>query len=49
MQDEIDPFDFVLAEALGKSLAWVGELSNLEVVKWKAFYVYRAAMRKEAE
>jgi len=44
----LDSFDFILAESLGMSLHEVGELSNLEVVKWRAFYVYRNAMQELA-
>lgn len=35
--------DFVLGEALGKSLEEVRALSNAEVVEWHAFFAYRRA------
>lgn len=45
MEGELDPFPFILAEALHMT---VGELlarmSNAEYVQWGAFYVYRKAM-----
>jgi hypothetical protein len=46
MEGDLDTFDFILAEALGKSLAEIGDLSNDEVVRWQAFYTYRTAMRE---
>lgn len=46
MEGELDPFDFMLAEALGLTLAQVGEMSNNEYLRWRAFYVYREAMRE---
>ena len=46
MLEERDPFDYVLAEALGKSLYEVRQLSNYEHVEWRAFYEYRNAMRE---
>lgn len=36
--------DFVLAEALGKSIAEVRALDNAEVVEWHAFFAYRRAV-----
>lgn len=48
MEDEVDAFDFVLAEALGMSLEDEGRLSNAEVNRWRAFYEYRAAMAEHA-
>ena len=44
MEGELDTFDFLLAEHLHKSLAEIGALSNDEVVRWQAFFTYRAAM-----
>ena len=35
--------DFVLGEALGKSLAEIRALSSAEVVEWFAFFAYRKA------
>jgi hypothetical protein len=46
MEGEIDVFDFILAEKLGMTLAQVGEMSNNEYLRWKAFYVYRRAMQE---
>lgn len=36
----------MLGEALGKSLAEIGELSALEVAQWRAFYKVRAVMQE---
>jgi hypothetical protein len=44
MEEEMDPFDFVLAERLHLTLAQVGAMSNNEYLRWRAFYVYRDAM-----
>lgn len=44
MLGEVDSFDFVLAEALGKTLGEVRSLPNREYVEWRAFYRYRNAM-----
>lgn len=47
MLDELDPFDFALAEALGMTVEYMQEhISNQEYLKWRAFYVYRDEMRK---
>ena len=48
MEGEMDTFDFVLAETLGMTLAQVGEMSNNEYLRWKAWYVYRAAQQELA-
>ena len=44
MEGELDPFDFVLAEKLGMTLAQIEAMSNHEYLRWRAFYTYRAAM-----
>ena len=36
-------FDFVLAERLHLTLEQVGAMSNNEYIRWRAWYVYRAA------
>jgi hypothetical protein len=36
----------MLAEHLHKSLAEIGELPNDEIVRWQAFFVWRAAMKE---
>lgn len=41
----MDPFDFVLAEALGKTLAEVGAMPNREYLAWRAFYKWRRAQQ----
>lgn len=48
MEGDLDVFDFQLAENLHMSLEQVGNLSNREHIAWRAFYVYRAAMRDMA-
>ncbi len=40
----MDVFDFMLAERLHITLAQVGQMSNHEYLRWRAFYTYRAAM-----
>lgn len=44
MEGDLDVFPFQLAERLGMTLAQIGQMSNNEFLRWKAFYVYRAAM-----
>lgn len=46
MLGEVDTIDFLLAEALGKSLSEVRAMPNAEVVEWRAFYRYRTEMEK---
>lgn len=46
MEGTLDPFDYVLAEALGERITTVRSWPNAEIVEWKAFYVYRHAMRE---
>lgn len=49
MTEELDPFDWMLAEALGMTVERMqSEMSNLEWHSWRAFYVYREAQRKLA-
>ncbi len=40
----LDVTDFVLGEALHKSLGEIGALPSAEVVEWLAFFAYRRAM-----
>ena len=44
MEGDLDPFDFVLAEKLGMTLAQVDAMSNNEYLRWKAYAVYQRAM-----
>ena len=46
MEDREDVFDYMLAEALGKTLDELMDMSNNEYVRWRAFYTYRDAMAK---
>jgi hypothetical protein len=46
MEEELDPFDFVLAETLHMTLADMDRMSNREYVAWRAFHNWRAEMRK---
>ena len=46
MLEEIDSFDYVLAESLGKHLHEIRALPNSEVVEWRAFFTYRQAMEE---
>lgn len=41
---DVDDIDFHLAEGLGLSLGQVRALPESEIVEWRAFYKYRAAM-----
>lgn len=45
MEGELDPFDFILAERLGITLAAVEAMSNNEYLRWRAFHTYRQAMK----
>lgn len=40
----MDPFEFILAEALGLTLSQVRALPNAEFMEWRAFWVWRQAM-----
>jgi hypothetical protein len=42
----LDATDFVLGEALGKSLGEVRVMPNAEIVEWLAFFAYRRAMQE---
>jgi hypothetical protein len=46
MMGERSDFDFVLAETLGKTLGEIRATPNIEIVEWRAFYKYRAAMKE---
>ena len=47
MTGELDAFDYVLAEALGMTVAEMQvRMGNDEFTRWRAFHTYRAAMRK---
>jgi hypothetical protein len=48
MEEDLDPFDFVLAEALHMTLAQLADMSNAEYLAWRAFHVYRQAMTELA-
>jgi hypothetical protein len=49
MEEEIDPFDFLLAESLHMTIAEMQDrMSNAEYVAWRAFYVYRNAQEEMA-
>ena len=41
----MDPFDFMLAEKLGLTLAQVGAMANREYLAWRAWHVYVNAMQ----
>lgn len=44
---EIDHFHFVLAEKLGKSVAEILTLDEVEIVHWRAYYVARHATQNQ--
>lgn len=43
MLGERDPFDFMLAKDLGKTLAEISAMEHGEYVQWRAYYRYQAA------
>jgi len=44
MEEERDPFDYMLAEALGRTVAELNaSISNAEYIEWRAFYTWRNA------
>ena len=45
MNDEMDPFPFVLALDLGRTLAELDDMPHDEYLSWMAFYTWRAAMQ----
>jgi hypothetical protein len=48
MLGELDPFDFVLAETLHMTVEEMNRrLSNAEYLAWRAFFIYRDAMRNK--
>lgn len=51
MEGEVDPFDFSLAESLGRTVAELrASIGNREYLAWRAFTVWRNAMQElEAE
>lgn len=54
MLGEMDPFDFALAEKLGRSVEELqATVSAGELIRWRAFYVWRHGQlvhaQKEAE
>lgn len=45
MEDEVDPFEFTLARALGMTRDELRErMSNHEYMAWSAFYKYESVM-----
>jgi hypothetical protein len=47
MLEELDAFDFALAEKLGMTIGEMHErMSNQEFVMWRAFWVYRHEMQQ---
>jgi hypothetical protein len=49
MEEELDPFDYTLAEALGMTLQTMRDtMPNNEYLSWRAFYVWREAKREIA-
>jgi hypothetical protein len=49
MEEEIDPFDWMLAEALGMTIGEMNErMSAREHTSWRAFWRYRSEMQKLA-
>lgn len=46
MEEELDPFDFLLAESIGMGVQQMRDtLSNQEYIQWRAFHVWRNAQR----
>jgi hypothetical protein len=46
MEEELDPFDYQLAENLGMTVEQVRQMPNREYAAWQAFYVWRHARRE---
>lgn len=47
MEGELDPFPFVLAEALGMTIEdMLNRMSNQEYLQWQAFFTWRHAMQQ---
>ena len=47
MLEELDPYEFVLAERLGMTLAELSDrMTTREFAAWQAFDVYRIEMQK---
>lgn len=47
MEEEIDSFDFILAETFGMPVEHMQQiLSNREYLQWRAFYNWRAAQQE---
>lgn len=44
MLGEVDVFDYVLAEKLGKTLGEVRAMPNDEYVEWRCYHEVRAAL-----
>lgn len=44
----MEVFPFILAEALGKTLEEIGQMTNHEYIRWAAFYAYRRAQQELA-
>jgi hypothetical protein len=44
LDEELDAFQFVLAENLGMTLGQLDEMPNAEYIAWRAFDAYRRAM-----
>jgi hypothetical protein len=50
MEEEIETFDFALAEGLHMTIEEMhNRLSNREYLAWRAFYNYREGQRQLAE
>ena len=50
MLGEMDPFEFALAEKLGRSVEELkATVSAGELVRWRAFWVWRAAQVEHAQ
>lgn len=43
-EGDLDPFEFILAEALGKHLHEIRELPNCDIAEWAAFFSWRQTM-----
>ena len=47
MEEELDPFEWQLAESLGMTLRQMADgMSEREYASWRAFFIYRREMQK---
>jgi uncharacterized membrane protein len=48
MEGDLDPFDFLLAEHLHRTLAELQSMTTREYLAWRAFFVWRKVQQELA-